>query len=152
MAFIELPPLASRYDMYAKTHASPEDYDRENPGIGRRILTEDNRGIRTDLTECASDLSEPIWATLGTLEAGAPLPSTAPLKTCHGDSAPQRYLLMEDRCFFDWNAGGFYCVYRDKLIRDASRLRLRRQSGQASATAPVGVGSAARPVNSKLKR
>ena len=116
VAFIELPPLASRYDMYAKTHASPEDYDRENPGIGRRILTEDNRGIRTDLTECASDLSEPIWATLGTLEAGAPLPSTAPLKTCHGDSAPQRYLLMEDRCFFDWNAGGFYCVYRDKLI------------------------------------
>jgi hypothetical protein len=116
-AFIELPPVASRYDMYAKTHASPEDYERENPSVGRHILAEDGRGIRTDLTACASNLSEPIWAILGTLEPGAPPPSTAPLKACHAeDSAPQRYLLMEDRCPFDWNAGGFSCVYRDKLI------------------------------------
>ena len=117
VAFIEIPPVASRYDMYSKTHASPEDYERENPGIGRRLLAEDGRGIRTDLTACASDLSEPAWATLGTLEPGASPPSTAPLKACHAEgSAPLRYLLMEDRCLFDWNTGGSYCIYRDKLI------------------------------------
>ena len=116
-AFIELPPVASRYDMYSKTHASPEDYERENPAIGRRILSEDAGGIRADLTECVSDLTDPIWATLGTLEPGAPPPSTAPLKVCHAEgTTPQRYVLEESRCPFDWNSGGFTCVYRDKLI------------------------------------
>jgi len=116
-AFIELPPLASRYDMYSKTHASPEDYDRENPHIGRRIMAEDSRGIRADLTECASELREPIWAALGALDPADSPPSTAPLKACHADGpAPVRYLLTEEQCLFNWNTGQPYCVYRDKLI------------------------------------
>jgi hypothetical protein len=116
-AFVNIFPVASRYEMYSKTYASPTDYDREHQSITRRILAEDSSKVRTDLTICASDLSKPTWADLGELEPGH-LPSTSPLKACHAeDSVPQRYLLLEDNCPFDWEMGRrFHCVYQDKLI------------------------------------
>ena len=116
-AFIDLPPVASRYDMYSKAHASPADYERENPSVARRILAEDSLGVKSDLTACASKLSNPTWAALRALEPGARPPSTAPLKACQAEGAvPQRYLLLEDNCPFGWTTGRFYCAYQDKLI------------------------------------
>ena len=104
-AFLEVPPIASRYDMYSKTHASTADYDRENPGIERRLIAEDERGRRTDVTAC-----------VGAVDPGSPPPPTSSLRPCLNNAgAPARYLLLEDRCRFDWNAGHRVCV-RDTLI------------------------------------
>ena len=114
-AFTELPPVSSRYDMYSKTHASTADYDRENPGIGRRIVAEDGNGGRTDVTACASDLTGTPWSNVRSIDAEEAL-STAALNACLDATAPARYLVLEDQCLFDWNTGTSYCRYRDKLI------------------------------------
>ena len=94
-----MPPVASRYDMYSKTHASTADYDRDNPDVRRRIIAEDAQGRRIDVTSCA-----------GSIRADAP-PSPASLQPClPGDTTPVRYLLLENRCQFDWNTGGRSCT------------------------------------------
>ena len=114
-AFVELPPFASRYDMYAKTHESPEAFERENPGIARRIVAVDSRGSTIELPGCAQ--SEPVLAALRTRTTNDPLPSAASLITCGGGGVPpERYLVLETRCVFDWNEGHSYCPYRDKVI------------------------------------
>jgi hypothetical protein len=116
-AFIEFPPVSSRYDMYSKTHDSPADYERENPGIVRRILAEDASGDRTDVTACAADLAGTPWSNVRAIDPQAGSPSTAPLRACLGEAPPpERYVVLEDRCPFDWNAGETRCMYRDKLI------------------------------------
>jgi hypothetical protein len=107
-AFTELPPVSSRYDMYSKTHASPADYERENPGVGRRLLAEDADGVRTDVSSCAPQLTDASRLASALPEALAGCGTHA--------KPPVRYVLLEDRCSFDWNVGRFGCAYRDKLI------------------------------------
>lgn len=114
-AFVELPPFASRYDMYAKTHESPEAFERENTGIDQRIVAVDSRGGTTDLRGCMQ--SEPVLVALRTRTPEEPLPSAASLQECGGGTElPERYLVLETRCVFDWNEGHWYCPYRDKVI------------------------------------
>ena len=103
-AFVECPPLASRYDMYSTTHDSPEAFDRDNPGISRRIVAVDAGGATADVTSC-------------TFTTSGPLPPAVPLNACQtGKIKPERYLILESQCLFDWKAGRPYCRYRDKLI------------------------------------
>lgn len=81
--------------MYSKTHVSPADYERENPGIARRILAVDGRGDTRDVSDCLARLDGPAFAALQTLDPAVSLPSTAPLKACHVEGElPQRYLVL----------------------------------------------------------
>ena len=103
-AFLEFPPLASRYDMYSTTHESPEAFDRDNPGISRRIVAVDARGATADATSCTFPSSDPV-------------PPTVPAQACDtGNLTPAHYLVLESQCLFDWKAGRPYCPYRDKVI------------------------------------
>lgn len=117
-ASVEIPPFASQYDMYSKTHDSPEAFDRENPGIWRRIVAVDSRGATIELPECTQ--IEPVLAALQTRTADGPPPSGAPLNACGGGEPPERYLVLETRCLFDWNEGHSHCPYRDKVIATLS--------------------------------
>ena len=110
-AFLEFPPLASRYDMYSKAHESPESFDRENPGISRRILAVDAGGTTVDVTNCTA--VQPLRAGTST----DALPTAVPLTSCDtGAITPQRVMILESRCRFDWTAGHWYCPYQDKVI------------------------------------
>jgi hypothetical protein len=110
-AFVEFPPLASRYDMYSTTHDSPEAFDRDNPGISRRIVAIDAGGVTADVTNCTT--VERLMA----YTASDPVPPAVPVKSCDtGNITPARYAILESQCLFDWKAGHPYCRYRDKVI------------------------------------
>jgi hypothetical protein len=103
--------------MYSKSHDSPEAFERENPLIRRQLLAVDSRGHTIDVSTCASRLGEPQLADLSKFDPSAPLPATAALSQCDPPGVrPDKYLVVEDRCGFDWNAGHFYCTYEDKVI------------------------------------
>lgn len=116
-AFTELEPFSSRFDMYSKTHGSPADYDRDNPGIERRILTVDRHGNTRDVTDCVARFDQPAVEAFQTFDPATSAPSTASFKPCHAQGEPpQRYLVLESQCRFDWEAGRFFCPYRDRVV------------------------------------
>ncbi|MBI4888833.1 MAG: hypothetical protein HY824_17170 [Acidobacteria bacterium] len=115
--FIDLEPVASRYDMYSRTYPSTDVFDLEHPGITRRIVAVDADGVTSDVTACASQLKVPALSAV--LDAGAPVPpvSAAPLTAClSGGRAPRRFAVVEDQYLFDWNRGQFSYRYRDKPL------------------------------------
>lgn len=110
-AFLEFPPLASRYDMYSKAHESPEAFDRENPGISRRIVAVDASGATVDVSKCAAVEK---WRAYTPPD---PLPAAVAATACDtGNLAPTKFIVLESRCRFDWEAGHWYCPYTDKEI------------------------------------
>jgi hypothetical protein len=115
-AFVELPPMVSRYDMYSTSHESPEAFERDNPpGVKRRLLAVDGRGTTTDVSTCAAGLDQPQLADLSRVNADTPLP--AALRACApAQNAPEKYLVVESRCGFDWKAGRFSCSGQDTVV------------------------------------
>ncbi len=110
-AFLEFPPLASRYDMYSKAHESPEAFDRENPGISRRIVAVDAAGATVDVTKC------PAVEKWRAYNPADPLPPAVAATACDtGNVTPARFVVLESRCRFDWKAGHWYCPYTDREI------------------------------------
>ena len=110
-AFLEFPPLVSRYDMYSKAHESPEAFDRENPGISRRIVAIDAGGTTIDVTKC------PAVEKWRAYNAPDPLPAAVAAIACDtGNITPTRFVILESQCRFDWKAGQWYCPYSDKVI------------------------------------
>lgn len=110
-AFLEFPPLVSRYDMYSKAHESPEAFDRENPGISRRIVAVDAAGTTVDVTKCPA---VDKWRAYKPPDA---LPAAVAASACEtGSVTPQRFVILESQCRFDWKAGHWYCPYSDKVI------------------------------------
>jgi hypothetical protein len=115
-AFVELPPMISRYDMYSTSHESPEAFERDNPAsVQRRLLAVDSRGTSTDVSTCAAHLAQSQLADLSKLDPDTPLP--AALRTCLSSQAdPDKYVVVENRCGFDWKAGHFYCSDQETVV------------------------------------
>ncbi len=116
-AEIELEPFGSQYDMYSDTHASPADYDSENPGTVRRIHGIEEGDRRRDLTDCAMRIGGPMSEAL--IDPTLPVPErAAEVVACQpaDEPPPKGFVVLEDQCRFNWEKGGFYCLYRDKVI------------------------------------
>jgi hypothetical protein len=111
-ADIELRPVMSSYDMYSAVHASPAEFDRTNPVLRYRVVTEDARQVQTDITSCLEyDVFESLTEARGTVAMHAEA-----LSACvQGPVEPVRYLVLEDWRALDWTTGRLYWRHRDKV-------------------------------------
>jgi hypothetical protein len=116
-AFIEFDPIASRYDMYSKARVSTAlfDQERSSDNTTRRLAAMAADGSHVDITGCATDIAGANVAQLLKSEPGArhePIPA---LLACT-DRPTTEFRLVEDSRVFDWNAGRFVWLYREKLV------------------------------------
>lgn len=114
--FVELEPIASRYDMYSKTRSSPAQFDREEPDVRRRVVAIGANGIPSDITACLSQ--ENALSELWTAATRGSSPPTASLAECASGLVAARFRLLQDERAFDWTAGRFYWRYRDRTVAE----------------------------------
>jgi hypothetical protein len=111
-AFIDIHPVASRYDMYATTHDTTDDFGSTT----RRLMAVGVGGRSDDISTCAAGLADP---TVQSLLNGVPAEGVSPfpaLAECVDGPRPLEYRLVADRRIFDWTLGRFRWDYRDRLI------------------------------------
>lgn len=115
--FVEVEPVASRYDMYSTTRSSPAQFDREEPDVRRRVVAIGSDGTHMDITACLShqtNVLSDLWAAVG----GGRRPPTDTLTGCAKGLMASRFRLLEDERAFDWTAGRFYWRYRGRPVAE----------------------------------
>lgn len=114
--WVDVEPISGRYDMYSQTYGSTEQFDRQNPGLDRRIVAVAG-DVTLDVTECARNVGDD--AVVEALRVGTAVtsPSAPGLAACvPGNLASPVFRVVEDQCLFNWDRGEFYCLYRDRPV------------------------------------
>jgi hypothetical protein len=96
-AFIEVHPIASRYDMYSTVHTTADGVGSQRT---RRIVALTPDGASVDVTDCAG---------------GVPFVLER-LQACTAGHRVTEFQELEDLESFDWTAGRFVWDYRNRLV------------------------------------